>query len=155
MEHNKVKLVLIFVLIAIGISEAVAPEKRRCVITTNYEVHVFNELQAHTKYGPNSSLPLRVHCASGDDDIGYHTLPTHGDLHWGFCDNYWETTLFFCHLWWGNTVQKAFDVFNFDIKQDCNTTCNWVARHEGIYFTGAYFDHTKNLTLKHYWDATE
>ncbi|KAL1539747.1 hypothetical protein AAHA92_24194 [Salvia divinorum] len=107
-----------------------------------------------TLSAPNSSLPLRVHCASGDDDIGFHTLYTHNDLHWSFCTNFGDTTLFFCHLWWGNTVEKAFDVFSSSIDKFCDGTCNWVARHDGIYFSGNR-DPMVGLIRKHYWEATQ
>lgn len=146
--------VLVFIFIVVGISHTtLALEKKKCFITKYYEVHVINDLPSNTR-APNSSLPLRLHCASGDDDLGYHNLPTHGDYHWGFCDNYWETTLFFCHLWWGNTIQRAFDVFNFDTKQYCNLTCNWIAKHDAIYFSG-HRDPRQGLVKKYYWEATE
>lgn len=49
-------------------------------ITGKYRIHVINDLRSNT-HAPNSSLPLRVHCVSRDDDIGFHILQTHNDLH--------------------------------------------------------------------------
>lgn len=141
------KMVLFFVVMVAGICECSLVEKRSCTFTLKFTVHVINDLPA------NSSIPLTIHCASGDDDLGYHFLNRHDDFHWDFCDNFFSRTLFFCHMWWG-VNSKAFDVFNTDIKLQCNyEICSWVARRDGLYFGGGR-DPTKDLVKKFVWDAT-
>ncbi|KAM3199041.1 hypothetical protein P3L10_034193 [Capsicum annuum] len=66
------------------------------------EVHVLNQLSG-------KSPQLELHCASGDNDLGYHYPHVGLNFHWKF--DSWARTLFFCHFWWGDK-DKAFDVFN-------------------------------------------
>lgn len=142
------KMVLFFVVIVAGICECSLVEKKSCTFTLKYIVHVINDLPA------NSSIPLTIHCASGDDDLGYHFLKRGDDFHWEFCDDFFSRTLFFCHWWWG-VNSKVFNVFDTDIKLQCNyEKCFWVARRDGIYFGGEH-DATTGLVKKLVWDATE
>ncbi|KAG9148501.1 hypothetical protein Leryth_023614 [Lithospermum erythrorhizon] len=53
-----------------------------------WKVHVINRL-------PPNSGTSRVHCASGDDELGYRYLKVNEDFNWSF-----GKTLFFCHFWW-------------------------------------------------------
>ncbi|PHU05748.1 hypothetical protein BC332_26570 [Capsicum chinense] len=64
------------------------------------EVHVLNQL-------PENSPQLELHCASGDDDLGYNYPKVGSDFNWRF--DAWARTLFFCHFWWGDK-DKAFDL---------------------------------------------
>ncbi|KAF7132423.1 hypothetical protein RHSIM_Rhsim09G0055400 [Rhododendron simsii] len=54
---------------------------------------------------------LQVHCKSGDDDLKMRTLNDGGEFNWTFFDNIIQTTLFFCHFYWGSK-DRVFDVFN-------------------------------------------
>ncbi|CAI9759773.1 unnamed protein product [Fraxinus pennsylvanica] len=62
--------------------------KLKCHITKKCEVHTVNNL-------PRT---LTLHCASGDDDLGFHNLTINNDFHGKFCESYLGVTLFFCHL---------------------------------------------------------
>lgn len=101
-----------------------------CSVTDEYEVHVISKLPVP---------PMLLHCASGDDDLGYWKTTIKYDFHWKFCESYLGNTLFFCHLWW-NKKQAVFDVFKQkDQKKDQPCTsgkCFWEARPDGIYFAG-------------------
>lgn len=100
---------------------------KRCRITDGYEVHVINRL-------PNPKL--RLHCASGDDDLGYHNTTTNYDYNFSFCESYLGKTLFFCHLYWSKYDAK-FDVFTSSNSEKCRRgKCIWEARTDGIYFSG-------------------
>ncbi|KAG5523588.1 hypothetical protein RHGRI_035402 [Rhododendron griersonianum] len=66
---------------------------------------------------PDKPTPLNLRCQSKDDDIGYHTLHTGQDLHWSFNRNFWGTTLFFCHFYWGSKT-RVFNVYDSSINYD-------------------------------------
>ncbi|KAI3470536.1 hypothetical protein Pfo_027199, partial [Paulownia fortunei] len=110
-------------------------QKKGCFLTRKYTVHVMNHLPLW------SNIPLRLHCASGDNDLGYHKLPIFGDFNWTFCDNIFGTTLYFCHLWWNSRLgpkQKAFNVFTEKWSPKCTSgVCYWAANQDGIHFTGS------------------
>ncbi|PIN07266.1 hypothetical protein CDL12_20172 [Handroanthus impetiginosus] len=96
-------------------------------MTYDYTIHVLNKLPQNNK--------LRLHCASGDDDLGTHTIDVGYDFHWHFCDGWTGRTLFFCHLYWGSK-QIAFYVFRSKWAYRCWLDCYWEARSDGIYFSG-------------------
>ncbi|KAI5655989.1 hypothetical protein M9H77_24782 [Catharanthus roseus] len=109
--------------------------------TDKYTVHVISNL-------PSNRYPLRIHCASGDDDLGYHNLSVNQDFNWSFRMNFRGTTLFFCHFWWKNE-DKAFEVFNHDISiNTCRSNCYWLVRDDGFYFT----DDIDNVAPEKYAD---
>ncbi|GFP88793.1 hypothetical protein PHJA_001023000 [Phtheirospermum japonicum] len=86
-----------------------------------------------------------VHCASGDDELGFHTLSVNEQFQWGFCPA--PRTLFFCHLWWGSK-QKSFDVFVSKFIKRTYDDYYWVAASDGIYLSNDY----KSFTKKFDWE---
>ncbi|KAL2249356.1 uncharacterized protein LOC105179615 [Sesamum indicum] len=104
-----------------------------CVFTPQFTVRVTNNLPLYTG-------PLRLHCASKDDDLGFHSISLFGEFKWSFCDRFVGDTLFFCHLWWdarNGTKTKQFDVFKSEWSPRCvSRVCNWAANEDGVYFTG-------------------
>ena len=96
-------------------------------VTQQETVYVINNL-------PPNSAPLKLHCASKDDDLGYHTLSTNQDYHWSFCDDVIPKTLYFCHLWWGSKNQ-AFDAYKQTWVRPGSNQHYWVAKSDGIYFS--------------------
>ncbi|KAI3469943.1 hypothetical protein Pfo_026606 [Paulownia fortunei] len=105
---------------------------RTCFATPEYKVHIVNDIL------PISKSPLLVHCASGDDDLGNHTLYYEGDFNWSFCEHIFFRTLFFCHVRWGSKT-ISFDAFNSKHNKDCTSgVCYWEAQTDGIYFSGYY-----------------
>ncbi|CAA0816523.1 Plant self-incompatibility protein S1 family [Striga hermonthica] len=113
-------LLILFLLSCVG--------ARACFLDRPVTVTVTDSL-------PQDSPSLRLHCASGDNDLGYHTLTNGQNFHFKFCA--FETTLFFCHLWW-NGKDLAFDVFKNNSNRDkCpHRHCNWEAKADGIYLNG-------------------
>lgn len=98
-----------------------------------------NVVRVHIISGvPNNPTPLSAHCKSKDNDLGMQTMNNGQSFSWKFTSNFWGTTLYFCHFYWGsqNTV---FDVFNQDIVDNClngiQFTCYYVARPDGFYFS--------------------
>ncbi|XP_027165933.1 S-protein homolog 24-like [Coffea eugenioides] len=99
-----------------------------------YYLYVHNGL-------PDDSTPLTVHCASGNDDIGYHNLTVNQDLTWSFHMNFFRNTLYFCHFWRG-AKSAMFDVYNDTWAYYCghyhqsDKYCYWLVKENGFYFTG-------------------
>ncbi|XP_055814309.1 S-protein homolog 19-like [Solanum dulcamara] len=102
------------------------------------EVHIHNDV-------PQNSPQLEFHCASGDDDLGYHYPSVGSDFNWSFCAS--PVTLFFCHFWW-NGKNIRIDVFDQlggcvgDAKRgsvpNYTVKCHWQVKDDGIYL--GYFD---------------
>ncbi|KAL8051746.1 hypothetical protein ABFX02_06G168100 [Erythranthe guttata] len=126
-NHIKIKCILLYSILSINSFQSSACLFKRF----SYTVHVVNNL-------PQNTDPLVVHCASRDNDLGYHNLTTKQDFHFHFCIMI-KSTLFFCHLWWGNKT-KAFDVYNARWTPDkcVDHSCYWEARSDGIYFSGTW-----------------
>ncbi|KAL2459129.1 S-protein-like protein 1 [Forsythia ovata] len=115
--------------------------KANSCLTQAYKVSVLNGL-------PQGSSPLKLHCASGNDDLGFHTLNINQDFSWKFCESIIQNTLFFCHLWWGSK-NIAFDAFSSNSIEDCpEGVCLWVAKSDGIYFR---FNVIGQLEKKYSW----
>ena len=98
-----------------------------CLFTPKHHVHIVSNLP------PNSS-PLKVHCASGNDNLGHHTLYPNQDYQWSFCLNLIANTLFFCHLWW-ESKDTAFEVFHERWNKVHADQSWWIANKDGIYFS--------------------
>lgn len=97
-----------------------------------------------TKYriGINNDIPngeIRLHCKSGDNDLGDHTLYFAKNYEWHFCENLIHSTLFFCHFYW-NSKQQRFDVFNETMADKCFAgrgygECTWIVKPDGFYYS--------------------
>ncbi|GFQ04886.1 hypothetical protein PHJA_002632700 [Phtheirospermum japonicum] len=126
------KCLLQYLVISCALWSTMASEKRACPFSHKFTVYVANNL-------PPSSAPLVVRCASKDDDLGNHTVIRNQDFHFDFCDNFWSTTLFFCHVWWGNK-NIAFDAFRESWKSiTCaQDDCYWAVKTDGIYYSNYY-----------------
>ncbi|KAK4342386.1 hypothetical protein RND71_038202 [Anisodus tanguticus] len=116
----------------------------------HYEVHIHNNL-------PKNSPQLKLHCASGDDDLGYKYPGLGTDFNWSFCPN--PSTLFFCHFWWAGKDLR-FDVFNNSrvcvrdgdrFVPAVTTKCQWQVQADGFYL-GYFDDISGQLKFKKYRD---
>ncbi|GER42531.1 plant self-incompatibility protein S1 family [Striga asiatica] len=120
---------LLFILIwAIHLQAIIIHEKRHCFFTRKFTIHITNKL-------PPKSDPLELHCASKDDDLGFHTLSPNQSFSWGFCENFVPNTLFFCHIWW-ESKDIGFESFNFEFHDGCipdGSQCFWEVRVDGLY----------------------
>ncbi|XAR62735.1 hypothetical protein NMG60_11017596 [Bertholletia excelsa] len=92
---------------------------------------------------------IQVRCQSKDTDLGLQTLQTNQQLHWSFHINIFETTLYFCHFYWGAN-DAFFDVFTHRFSnrhcvvvfaQEYN--CTWEAREDGFYVSNGSGNFTK------------
>ncbi|PHT82217.1 hypothetical protein T459_15232 [Capsicum annuum] len=47
---------------------------------------------------PNNNIPIKFHCASKDDELGWHRPKVGDDFHFSFNSSLFKHTLFFCHF---------------------------------------------------------
>lgn len=116
-----------------------------------YEVHIHNNL-------PQNSPQLELHCASGDEELGYNYPAVGTDFNWSFCAE--PTTLYFCHFWW-NGKDLRFDVFNnnqycvddggYYFPDNVIYSCQWQVQADGFYL-GYYDLCSGQLVLQKYLD---
>lgn len=87
---------------------------------------------------PKSNSPVEVHCRSGDNDLGNHTLPhVNDEYHWSFCESIVHNTLYFCGIKWG-TRFLSFDVYKSSSRDKCYSgVCSYGVMTDGIYFAGS------------------
>ncbi|OVA18534.1 Plant self-incompatibility S1 [Macleaya cordata] len=93
-------------------------------------IYAFNDLDPVTT--------LTIHCKSKDDDLGEHTLTIGQNFQWSFHPNLFETTLFWCSMWWhdsnGKLVQASHEVYRVNREwYKCATRCYWSIRKDGWY----------------------
>ncbi|PIN24465.1 hypothetical protein CDL12_02816 [Handroanthus impetiginosus] len=109
--------------------------------TWKHEVHI-------TRYLPPNSSSLKLHCASKNDDLGYHTLSKNQDFHWSFCENIIPNTLFFCHL---GSKEKAFNAFKTKWTRRAESKHYWLAKSDVIYY---YDDLSQTTEIKRFdWET--
>ncbi|KAK3029545.1 hypothetical protein RJ639_038504 [Escallonia herrerae] len=122
----------------------------RAGTNSTYEVHVINAL-------PADSPPVNVHCASKNDEIGYHTLHVNDDLTWSFKTPFIGNTLYFCRFKW-NGRDKAFVVFDQQNAIECQRKpfakkylCYWFVKDDGFYFQDHYTNNPSEWIKKKNW----
>lgn len=118
-----------------------------------YYVNILNDIL------PENSSQFNVHCASKNDEIGHFTLYHSQDIQWKFRVNYWGTTLFFCHFWWGR-YQRSFEVFNTKWEDLCKSEgsdkpnlCHWVVKNDGFYLTNKESYGPPDLVREYAWES--
>ncbi|KAL7148593.1 hypothetical protein ABFS83_06G189300 [Erythranthe nasuta] len=116
-----------------------------CFLSDKFHMYVVSQL-------PRKSPPLFLHCASGKDEVGYHTLHKNDTFEWTFCDYpISNITLYFCHFWWG-PQQRAFRVFDDDVRGSClGDECHWAVWADGFYLSGQLSQDT--YKKKYYWES--
>ncbi|XP_019176851.1 PREDICTED: uncharacterized protein LOC109172157 [Ipomoea nil] len=98
---------------------------------------------------PQESDVFKVHCFSKDNDLGYHDVSKdNSPFAWSFSENFWGTTLFACHFWWGSK-DKAFDVFGGAIHPKIDPTKKF---HAGKYY---YYVRSDAFYLSHNGNPSE
>ncbi|KAH7834165.1 hypothetical protein Vadar_013316 [Vaccinium darrowii] len=101
-------------------------------ITDEYTVFIVSAVS-------NNPKPLRIHCQSGDDDLGFHDIKSGENFNWSFRLNLISSTRYYCHFWW-DSKEKSFDVFYYEtVALKCQRpgpfTCVWIVRPEGFYLS--------------------
>lgn len=83
-------LVLVMVLSACGMAVAWPPWRE------HMSVNIINDVGGDAIF---------VHCKSGDNDLGQHTVTTHQTYGFGFYPNFSGTTQYWCGFQWGSRWQ--------------------------------------------------
>lgn len=128
----KIVLSLLLLFIFAGVSH-----QCNIVFTPKHTLHFINEI-------PNSQITLR--CRSKEDDLGFHTLKTHDDYHFKFCQQFFGRTLYACDVKWADK-KASFHGFDIELGQEwcVEYVCKWTMMPDGIYFTVK-----KNRLVKRY-----
>ncbi|KAL9140406.1 hypothetical protein ABFS82_14G035400 [Erythranthe guttata] len=132
----KISLLLIFV-----ISFYLVHTIEAFHFTKKYEVGVSDDL-------PANSNSLVVHCASKDDDLGRRTISHGQSFNWSFHSNFFQSTLYFCHFWWGPHKQRAFVVYD-DTWEELHDVNNYVVKSDGFYVN---YGNADPLIKIHSWE---
>lgn len=142
MKYTKTTCLLVMFILSIANNVgAFGREKHHCFITHGYDIFIIDQLPP--MFDPS---PLVFHCQSGSKDLGNQTLEFNGEFTWGFCDDVFHKTLYYCHFRWGSKYLFV-DVFDKKWRDKCVTReCYWVAKNDGLYF--GTFD--KNFIFKQY-----
>lgn len=121
---------------------------KKCIFTTKFQVHVINKL-------PSDSPQLRIHCASGDNDLGYHCPAINEDFNWSFCEAFFDNTLFFCHcrtafhdwkfILLNNSYRSFFNLYNC-IHHWCNKLL-----HKLTYYINDHFQVVELKNQAKHW----
>ncbi|KAK4341614.1 hypothetical protein RND71_040115 [Anisodus tanguticus] len=97
-------------------------------------------IHVHIVDGIEKNTPKSIfHCASRDDDLGWHYLPYKGsDFTFSFKPKAFVETVFFCHFWRGSK-NVAFEVYRYNGA--CGEEggyetgiCYWLVKEDGFYF---------------------
>ncbi|EPS72826.1 hypothetical protein M569_01934 [Genlisea aurea] len=108
-----------------------------CILEPRIDVFVKRNVSSN-------ALPVRVHCFSGNDELGYHDLYKDEIFHWDFCLNFIPNTEFFCKVWWGAKV-GAFTAYKQKAFLNKDTTI-WLVKDDGIYLGHSpRFDDAKKM----------
>ncbi|KZV33800.1 hypothetical protein F511_30811 [Dorcoceras hygrometricum] len=118
------------VIIALVVLATINLQATEACLTHDYNVVINNGLP------PDSPDPLKLHCRSKNDDLGYHELQVNQNFTWSFCESLLYNTLFTCDVSWGRAYQ-GFQAFNSKNQGMCDGgLCLWQPRSDGIYFKG-------------------
>ena len=85
-----------------------------CALTllSTHNVHVVAHKHVNVANSLEDNLDMYLHCRSGDDDLGEHTLHHGESFGWKFDHNFFGGTKFWCIFNWnGNQEERKFDVF--------------------------------------------
>ncbi|KAH6801378.1 hypothetical protein C2S52_001842 [Perilla frutescens var. hirtella] len=115
-------IILVFIFLQVVIPQEFVSG---CFLSRKQRIYIVNKL-------PSTSPPLKVHCASHNNDLGTHILLHNQEFDWKFCNNFVGNTLFFCHLWWGSK-KVAFEAYKYSSKQSFDKEQTyWTATEAGV-----------------------
>ncbi|KAL8547470.1 hypothetical protein ACS0TY_006986 [Phlomoides rotata] len=87
----------------------------------------------HISNGLPGNPTLSVHCYSGNDDLGNHSLNNTDEYNWSFCPLFFAQTVFHCDFKWANK-EAHFEVYNDRVGDKC-ANCFFLAMEDGFYLS--------------------
>ncbi|CAA0833511.1 Unknown protein [Striga hermonthica] len=130
MCHYWIKFLVISIVLLVAKASSTVPasswKEPICVFGAERYVRVVNAIQ------PAASAQLWLHCASGNDEKGYHDLSAGQEFKFTYCPL--PRSLYFCRLWWAQkTVAFIVSKTGWRSEYCTHNTCYWEARSDGIY----------------------
>ncbi|VVB13190.1 unnamed protein product [Arabis nemorensis] len=106
-------------------------------LSNGFHVHMIGESKVVISNQLEHNKLLKVHCNSGDDDLGEKILKIGEDYKFTFGDNLWQTTRFSCKMDQGPNFKhhQEFVAYESSWSKALEASCKWIAREDGIYFS--------------------
>ncbi|KAL5757216.1 hypothetical protein ACOSQ2_021962 [Xanthoceras sorbifolium] len=102
--------------------------------TENFAAALFEieKVVVRNSLGPGETM--RIHCKSGNVDLGEHSLSNDESFEFSFTISWW--TMYRCNLYWDND-RRYEEIHVFDVsRQDhefCRPKCGWKIKQDGAY----------------------
>ncbi|KAF5785076.1 putative plant self-incompatibility S1 [Helianthus annuus] len=109
----------------------ITPSQSRYCYTYEFTVNFYDGVQ---------DSPIDVHVKSKDDDLGHHTITYDHGWPFGFCEQFFERTLFWGDFTLGSQFAR-FNVFDKEIANivgwniSANTMVYWLLKQDGYYLS--------------------
>ena len=96
---------------------------------------------------------MKVHCKSGDSDMGWHVRKYGGNYGFDFKDHILDKTLYWCNVWSGPNFSRNASFVAYEGKQYKNRSnwIRWSIRGDGIYES---IDGATPWKFKYHWFGT-
>ncbi|CAI0554104.1 unnamed protein product [Linum tenue] len=131
-QNRVISAAVVLILLSALMAAATAAESKRTIATTQ---------RWHWPWGPRTRVTitnrisgwrqLKVHCKSGNDDLGVQVLNPGEGYRFKFWPNVQGTTLFYCYFNWGEGLRR-FDIYDQDRdSKRCKTWCPWDIKESG------------------------
>ncbi|GKV23318.1 hypothetical protein SLE2022_241330 [Rubroshorea leprosula] len=118
MSRAKMLILEVILLLSLVLEAAVVAGDRRTV-------YIANDMQPGEK--------LKVHCKSGDKDIGVMEVEYGQVYKFQFNVNIWGTTLYYCYVFWKDKG-VSFDAYRHSRDAKKCFVCNWSFSLDGAYW---------------------
>ncbi|KAK9671942.1 hypothetical protein RND81_12G065500 [Saponaria officinalis] len=122
-KHKGIILLFILALLQTNFSPTIA----YLYFGMKYYVYIDNKITTYKN-------TVGIRCQSGDEDIGFKYLKDNDDKYnFNFRLNFWGTTLYFCHFYWGRS-DFSYVVFDMGSYEECRDGASyWEIREDGLY----------------------
>ncbi|KAI3858795.1 hypothetical protein MKX03_021413 [Papaver bracteatum] len=99
---------------------------------------VWDPVHASIKNDIARGVELNAWCKSKNTDFGHHIIAYADEFVWNFKINFWNTTLYWCKMWWtdvdGKYTEDSYAIYKAKRDWDrCENECHYSVRRDGIY----------------------
>ncbi|PWA89047.1 plant self-incompatibility S1 [Artemisia annua] len=126
---NFLLLCLILTTNASSIAKTPIGSAKKFCIATHWTVYIYNLMNE----------PFTIHIKSRNDDLGSHTLGVNENENWGFCENFWGTTLFWVDIFFNGTWKTSWHAWDHIVGLQYGSGHGdhrilvWLVKEDGIY----------------------